>query len=68
MTGAPRGAGAVTNRSAPSSPFASESIACRTFALNEPIETRAAIPSTTESEYRKSRRREARESRQAMRG
>jgi hypothetical protein len=49
-TGAVRGAGAVTKRSAPRRPFASRSIACRTFALKEPIETSAAIPSTTESE------------------
>ena len=60
------GAGEVTKRSAPRSPFASDWIALRTFELNEPIETRAAMPRTTESEYRRSLRREARESRQAM--
>src|ERR1700690_685383 len=66
MTGADSGAGDVTKRSAPRRPLASESIACLTFALNEPIETSAAIPRTTESEYRTSLRREARESGRAM--
>jgi hypothetical protein len=67
MTGLSSGSGEVTKRSAPSSPFASSWIACPTFALREPIETRAAIPRTTDTEYRARRRREARESRQAMR-
>src|SRR5690606_19195938 len=41
-------------------------MARRRFALNEPIATSAAIPSTIESDASNNRRRDARESRQAM--
>jgi len=41
-------------------------MARRTFEVKEPIETSAAIPRTIDSEYSRSRRREARESSHAI--
>src|SRR4051812_34601527 len=53
-------------RSAPSSPLAWSCTACCRLVLNDPIATSAAMPRMIDAEKRRSRRREARESRQAI--